>query len=57
MRALAGALGGHATRFRGGDAKVPAFQPLEPAVARINTRLKEEFDPAGILNPGKMVPQ
>ena len=57
MRALVSALGGHATRFRGGDAQVPAFQPLEPTVARINSRLKAEFDPAGIFNPGKMVPQ
>ena len=57
MRALVSALGGHATRFRGGDAQVPAFQPLEPAVARINSRLKAEFDPAGIFNPGRMVPQ
>jgi glycolate oxidase FAD binding subunit len=55
IRPMAAALGGHATRFRG-DARVPAFQPQEPGVARINARLKAEFDPSGIFNPGRMVP-
>jgi glycolate oxidase FAD binding subunit len=56
IHAMARALGGHATRFRGGDARVPAFQPLDPVVARINARLKAEFDPAGIFNPGRLIP-
>ena len=54
MHPLCTALGGHATRFRGGDARVPAFQPLEPVLARLNARLKAEFDPAGIFNPGRL---
>jgi len=54
MHPLCTALGGHATRFRGGDAHVPAFQPLEPVLARLNARLKAEFDPAGIFNPGRL---
>ena len=56
LRARCAAAAGHATRFRGGDARVPAFQPLEPAVARLNARLKAEFDPAGIFNSGRMFP-
>jgi len=56
MHPMARSLGGHATRFRGGDARVPAFQPLEPVLAQINARLKAEFDPAGIFNPGRLIP-
>ncbi len=56
LQGLCTALGGHATRFRGGDAGSPAFQPLEPVLARINARLKAEFDPAGIFNPGRLAP-
>jgi glycolate oxidase FAD binding subunit len=57
MRPMAQQLGGHATRFRGGNAAVPAFQPVATTVGRINARLKAEFDPAGIFNPGRMGPQ
>ena len=46
--------GGHATLFRGGDKSVGVFHPLKPAVAKIHRRLKSAFDPAGILNPGRM---
>ncbi len=56
VRAAARAAGGHATLFRYGDKSVGVFQPLEPAVAAIHKRLKQEFDPAGILNPGRMYP-
>ena len=56
IRARCAAVGGHATRFRGGDARIPAFQPLDPVLARLNTRLKAEFDPAGIFNAGRLFP-
>jgi glycolate oxidase FAD binding subunit len=46
--------GGHATLFRGGDGSIGVFQPLQPALAKIHRRLKEAFDPAGILNRGRM---
>ena len=49
--------GGHATLVRADApvrASVEVFQPLEPAVARLTSRLKATFDPAGILNPGRM---
>jgi len=35
-------------------ASVPAFQPQPPALAALSARLKEQFDPKGILNPGRM---
>jgi glycolate oxidase FAD binding subunit len=57
IRARAHALGGHATRFRGGDPSVGAFTPLAPAVAAIHARLKAEFDPARIFNRGRMYPE
>lgn len=46
--------GGHATLFRGGDKAIGVFHPLKPAILKIHRRLKEAFDPAGILNPGRM---
>ena len=45
---------GHATLFRGGDRAAGVFHPLAPALAKIHRRLKDAFDPAGILNPGRM---
>ena len=56
LRQAAGNLGGHATLFRGGDRSAGVFQPLAPAVAALHVRLKREFDPAGIFNPGRMYP-
>lgn len=53
-RELAAGARGHATLFRGGDRAAGVFHPLEPAIAKIHRRLKEAFDPAGILNPGRM---
>jgi glycolate oxidase FAD binding subunit len=49
--------GGHATLIRAGAsvrAAVEVFQPLDPAVERLTRQLKSTFDPAGILNPGRM---
>jgi glycolate oxidase FAD binding subunit len=54
LRSTAERLGGHATLFRGGDRSVGIFHPLKPALMKIHRRLKEAFDPAGILNPGRM---
>lgn len=50
-------VGGHATLFRAPDTvrrDVSVFQPLEGAIADITRRIKEGFDPGGILNPGRM---
>ncbi|WP_136659592.1 glycolate oxidase subunit GlcE [Nitratireductor sp. XY-223] len=49
--------GGHATLVRAGDAvraEVPVFEPADPALAALNRRLKEQFDPQFILNPGRL---
>lgn len=53
IRAKAQAAGGHATAFRQRD-RNDVFQPLAPALAQIHQRLKKEFDPMGIFNPGRM---
>jgi len=54
LRTEAERAGGHATLFRGGDKSVGVFHPLAPALMKIHRRLKAAFDPAGILNPGRM---
>jgi glycolate oxidase FAD binding subunit len=51
--------GGHATLIRAEPhvrAAVEVFQPLEAGLERLSRRLKAAFDPAGILNPGRMYP-
>ena len=53
IRAIAVENGGHATLFRGGNKSVGVFQPLSPALMEIHRNLKNTFDPAGILNPGR----
>ena len=35
-------------------AAVPVFQPQPEPLARLARRIKESFDPARILNPGRM---
>lgn len=55
----AGGAGGHATLVRAGAAmraSVDVFQPMAPPVEALTRRLKAAFDPAGILNPGRMYP-
>ena len=54
VRSTVERVGGHATLFRGGDKSVGVFHPLPPALLKIHRRLKAAFDPAGILNPGRM---
>jgi glycolate oxidase FAD binding subunit len=54
--ALAGS-GGYATLVRAPDevrAAVAVFEPLAPALAAVSAGIKRSFDPAGILNPGRM---
>jgi glycolate oxidase FAD binding subunit len=48
---------GHATLMRAPDAiraAVPVFEPAAPGVAALNRGVKAQFDPRGILNPGRM---
>jgi glycolate oxidase FAD binding subunit len=57
VREIATAHRGHATLFRGGDRAAGAFTPLSPPLAAIHRRLKAEFDPAGVFNPGRLYPE
>lgn len=54
LRTAATANGGHATRFRGGDESVAAFQPPAAAVARINERLRQALDPDGVFDTRRL---
>jgi glycolate oxidase FAD binding subunit len=56
VRDAAARAGGHATRFRAADRSTGAFTALQPAVLRLHRELKAAFDPAGILNPGRLHP-
>ncbi len=57
VRAAAKTAGGHATLFRSGESSAAAFHPLTAEMMSIHRRLKEKFDPMGILNPGRMYPE
>ena len=46
--------GGHATLFRASDKSVGAFHPLPDALHALHRRLKASFDPADILNRGRL---
>lgn len=56
IRDAAAKAGGHATLFRRGNTMVGdgVFHPLSPALAQLHRRLKQSFDPAAILNPGRL---
>lgn len=49
---------GHATLVRAPDSiriAVPVFEPEAAPVAALSRRIKASFDPAGLINPGRMV--
>jgi glycolate oxidase FAD binding subunit len=52
IRAAAENAGGHASCFTPGVAE--PFHPLQPIVLHYHRQLKQQFDPRGIFNPGRM---
>jgi glycolate oxidase FAD binding subunit len=57
IRAAVAACGGHATLVRAPAAVRAAadvFEPQDSGVAALSKRVKESFDPKGVLNPGRM---
>lgn len=57
IRAALAACGGHATLIRGSADLRTRIEPFEPLAAmhrRITGDLKKQFDPKGVLNPGRM---
>ncbi len=55
VHAIASSLGGHAAALRKSAPIADVFTPLDPATLALTQRLKDAFDPARILNPGRMV--
>ena len=58
LRERIAALGGTATLFRADEAHadVLRFHPLAPVNLQIHQRLKQAFDPRGLINHGRMYP-
>jgi len=57
IRAALAEASGHATLIRAPAdlrARVPVFQPQAPAIAALAKRVKAQFDPSRVLNPGRM---
>jgi glycolate oxidase FAD binding subunit len=57
IRAAVAACGGHATLVRASAAvraAVDVFEPQDAGVTALTKRVKESFDPKGVLNPGRM---
>lgn len=54
LRAWTSEHGGHATLYRATDKTAGTFQPLPPPMLVLHERLKQVFDPHGILNRGRM---
>jgi glycolate oxidase FAD binding subunit len=57
VRAAVAAFGGHATLIRAPGAvraAVAVFEPQEGSLATLTRRVKEGFDPLGVLGPGRM---
>jgi glycolate oxidase FAD binding subunit len=55
VRQAAATVGGSAVLFRGRDRSCGTFPPLPAPVLELHRRIKREFDPRGIFNPGRLV--
>jgi glycolate oxidase FAD binding subunit len=60
LRQTTQAVGGNATLFIAFTARTPGaralFDTLKPPLDRLHINLKQQFDPAGIFNPGRLSP-
>jgi glycolate dehydrogenase FAD-binding subunit len=57
IRRATAEIGGHATLVRAPAAlraALDVFEPHDPTLAALTRRVKESFDPKGVLNPGRM---
>ena len=57
VRAAVAAVGGHATLVRAPAqlrATLDVFEPQDAGLSALTKRVKESFDPKGVLNPGRM---
>lgn len=57
LRQIVNQSGGHAMLMRASDEarkSIPVFHPQSEYVAGLSKRMKENFDPTAILNPGRM---
>ncbi len=54
IRSAVDAAGGHATLFRASDKSAGAFHPLPQPLLALHQRLKQQFDPHGIFNRGRL---
>jgi glycolate oxidase FAD binding subunit len=57
IRRLVASVGGHATLFRNAPENVEVFHPLPAPLLKLQQRIKQAMDPAGILNPGRLYPE
>ncbi|MCG6889002.1 MAG: glycolate oxidase subunit GlcE [Gammaproteobacteria bacterium] len=56
LRERASQLGGSVCAFRDHAPGVAVFQPLPPAMLKLQRNIKSSFDPAGIFNAGRIYP-
>jgi glycolate oxidase FAD binding subunit len=57
IRGIVAGLGGHATLVRAPAAlraSVDVFEPQGEGLSALSKRVKDGFDPKGVLNPGRM---
>jgi glycolate oxidase FAD binding subunit len=56
QRQIASAAGGTALCWKGPAPAGGRFHPLQPTATTLHKRLKDQFDPHRIFNPGRMIP-